>query len=52
MFFRSMFYMPYIVPFVAAVFLWGGMLNPESGWINRVVDVLRVCQGKCAALGK
>lgn len=37
MFFRSMFYMPYIVPFVAAVFLWGGMLNPESGWINRVL---------------
>jgi multiple sugar transport system permease protein len=35
MFFRSMFYMPYIVPFVAAIFLWGGMLNPESGWINR-----------------
>lgn len=34
-FFRSLFYMPYIVPFVAAVFLWGGMLNPESGWINR-----------------
>lgn len=37
MFFRSMFYMPYIVPFVAAVFLWGGMLNPESGWINRAL---------------
>ena len=35
MFFRSLFYMPYIVPFVAAVFLWGGMLNPETGWINR-----------------
>src|SRR5215212_5900602 len=35
MFFRSLFYMPFIVPFVAAVFLWGGMLNPESGWINR-----------------
>ncbi len=34
-FFRSMFYMPYIVPFVASVFLWGGMLNPETGWINR-----------------
>ena len=34
-FFRSMFYMPYIIPFVAAIFLWGGMLNPESGWINR-----------------
>lgn len=37
MFFRSMFYMPYIVPFVAAVFVWGGMLNPESGWINRTL---------------
>ena len=35
--FRSLFYMPYIIPFVAAVFLWGGMLNPESGWINRAL---------------
>jgi len=37
MFFRSMFYMPYIIPFVAAIFLWGGMLNPETGWINRTL---------------
>ncbi len=36
-FFRSAFYMPYIIPFVAAIFLWGGMLNPESGWINRAL---------------
>jgi multiple sugar transport system permease protein len=36
-FFRSMFYMPYIIPFVASVFLWGGMLNPETGWINRAL---------------
>jgi multiple sugar transport system permease protein len=35
--FRSLFYMPFIVPFVAALFLWGGMLNPESGWINRAL---------------
>jgi len=35
--FRSLFYMPYIVPFVAAIYLWGGMLNPESGWINRAL---------------
>lgn len=35
--FRSLFYMPYIVPFVASVFLWGGMLNPETGWINRAL---------------
>lgn len=37
MLFRSLFYMPYIIPFVAAIFLWGGMLNPESGWINRAL---------------
>jgi ABC-type sugar transport system permease subunit len=37
MFFRSLFYMPYIIPFVAAIFLWGGMLNSESGWINRAL---------------
>jgi ABC-type sugar transport system permease subunit len=42
MFFRSMFYMPFIVPFVAAVFIWGGMLNPESGWINRTLMALGV----------
>jgi ABC-type sugar transport system permease subunit len=36
-FFRTLFYMPYIVPFVAAVFLWGGVLNPETGWVNRIL---------------
>lgn len=36
-FFRTMFYMPFTVPFVAAVFLWGGVLNPETGWINRAL---------------
>jgi multiple sugar transport system permease protein len=40
--FRGAFYMPYIIPFVAAVFLWGGMLNPESGWINRALVSLGV----------
>src|SRR5574341_416166 len=40
--FRTLFYMPYIVPFVAAIFLWGGMLNPESGWINRALMYLGV----------
>ncbi len=40
MVFRSLFYMPYIVPFVAAIYLWGGMLNTESGWINRALIFL------------
>ncbi|MEZ0397276.1 MAG: sugar ABC transporter permease [Anaerolineales bacterium] len=41
-FFRSMFYMPYIIPFVASVFLWGGVLNPETGWINRILLAMGV----------
>jgi multiple sugar transport system permease protein len=36
--FRTLFYMPFIVPFVASVFLWGGMLNTETGWINRFLE--------------
>jgi ABC-type sugar transport system permease subunit len=40
--FRALFYMPYIVPFVAALFLWGGMLNPETGWINESLRALGV----------
>jgi multiple sugar transport system permease protein len=45
MVFRSLFYMPYIIPFVAAVFLWGGMLNPETGWINRALMGMGVPRG-------
>lgn len=44
MLFRSLFYMPYIVPFIAAVFLWRGMLNPETGWINRTLLSLGVAK--------
>lgn len=35
--FRSLFYMPYIIPFVASVYLWAGVLNPETGWVNRAL---------------
>jgi len=38
--FRSLFYMPYIIPMVAAVFLWNGVLNPETGWVNRILENL------------
>ncbi len=38
--FRSLFYMPYIIPFVASVFLWGGVLNPETGWVNKALLAL------------
>ena len=33
---------PFVVPFVATVFIWGGMLNPETGWINAGLEALGV----------
>lgn len=37
---RTLFYMPYMIPVVSFVAIWGGMLNSESGWINRFIGVL------------
>jgi multiple sugar transport system permease protein len=41
-FFRAAFFMPYVVPFVAGVFIWGQMLNTESGWINDFLTLIGV----------
>jgi ABC-type sugar transport system permease subunit len=40
--FRVLFFLPYVVPFVAAVFIWNGMLNQDTGWINLVLKALGV----------
>jgi multiple sugar transport system permease protein len=32
--FRTLFYLPYMIPVVAGVMVWGGILNSESGWLN------------------
>ncbi len=39
---RTLFYMPYVIPFVAAVFAWSGMLSPVNGWINDALSALGV----------
>jgi multiple sugar transport system permease protein len=36
--FRTLFYAPVMVPAVAAVLIWAGVLNPASGWINRLIE--------------
>jgi multiple sugar transport system permease protein len=40
--FRTLFYFPYIIPFVAAIFVWAALLNPESGWINEFLRTIGV----------
>ena len=35
--FRTLFFLPYVIPFVAGVLAWQGMLNIETGWIASVL---------------
>ena len=41
-FFQALFFMPYIIPFVAALFAWGSMLNPEAGWLNGLLEIVGI----------
>lgn len=38
--FTTLFYMPYIVPLVSAVYIWQGMLNARTGWVNLSLGAL------------
>ena len=38
--FRTLFYAPIMVPAVAAVLIWSGVLNPTTGWINRLIEAV------------
>ena len=49
--FRVLFFLPYVVPFVAGVFIWGGMLNPSTGWINLALAGHRRRQATALARG-
>ncbi len=42
MFFRTLFYFPFVIPFVAAIFIWGAMLNPSTGWINEFLRAIGI----------
>jgi multiple sugar transport system permease protein len=35
--FRALFFMPSIIPFVAAVLIFGGIMNGQIGWVNRML---------------
>jgi multiple sugar transport system permease protein len=40
--FRTLFYMPYVLPLVAATMIWQGVLNTQSGWMNRILEALGI----------
>jgi multiple sugar transport system permease protein len=40
--FRALFYMPSIIPFVAAVLIFGGIMNDQIGWVNKALAVVGI----------
>ena len=40
--FRTLFFLPYVIPFVSGVLAWQGMLNIETGWVDGVLRLLGV----------
>jgi multiple sugar transport system permease protein len=43
--FRTLFYMPSMIPIVVNVMVWGGILNSESGWLNMAIKALFGIEG-------
>jgi len=44
--FRTLFYMPYMIPVVAGVMIWRtGILNGETGWLNAALKAVFGVQG-------
>jgi multiple sugar transport system permease protein len=39
---RTLFYMPFMIPTVAAAFIWAGFLNAETGWLNRFLALFGI----------
>jgi len=37
---RTIFYMPYMVPVVSVIFIWLAFLNGSDGWLNRILRSL------------
>ncbi|ACL24588.1 carbohydrate ABC transporter permease [Chloroflexus aggregans] len=38
--YRTLFYMPTMIPLVATVLIWNGVLNEQAGWINVIIERL------------
>jgi ABC-type sugar transport system permease subunit len=42
--FRTLFYMPVVIPLVASTLVWVGFLNTETGWLNSILGALGLPQ--------
>lgn len=41
-FFRTLFYLPYMVPLISSVFIWQAFLNGDTGWFNRLLRLVGI----------
>ena len=41
-FFRTLFYLPYVIPVVAGAIIFNGVMNAQSGWLNLVLKGLGI----------
>lgn len=47
--FRTMLYLPTVVPMVATVFVWGWLLNPQRGLVNAILQYVGLPTGSWLA---
>jgi multiple sugar transport system permease protein len=40
--FRALFFLPSIIPFVAAVLIFGGVMNGQIGWVNKILAIVGI----------
>jgi ABC-type sugar transport system permease subunit len=40
--FRTLFYLPYVIPIVAGAIIFNGVMNAQSGWLNLVLKGLGI----------
>jgi multiple sugar transport system permease protein len=40
--FRTLFYAPTMVPLIASILIWVQVLNPNTGWMNRIIEVFGI----------
>ena len=40
--FRALFYLPSMVPFVATVLIWQGIMNEQTGWLNLILGQMGI----------
>lgn len=39
---RTLFYAPTMVPLIAAILIWSNVMNPQTGWLNQMIELVGI----------